>query len=468
MIKQKLILLGLLLFGLIIVLNIHIVTAANVSTTEIGANDKISDYSSAYSDNYIKSGNSTVINKALSTSNVTSKSIVASTGESNTNNRADISITSIASNYNPNYMKYVIIVLLVKNNGPNTAENVVASYRLNQTYFKWIKDDGNGSYNRLTGAWTVGNIENSTTRSLHIVVQIISSNINIKNYATYIGSTIDPNALNNRDSINLIVPPAADIIISQTSNKYNPKYLYHDIISIVVKNNGPNLAENVTVNYWLDPQILRYLSDDGNGSYNFHTGIWTIGKLNNGAQVILNIRTKIMVFNTVIKNIASYQSNTYDQTRSNNRAGIVLTIPGLTINSLATSLVIGKTSSYDKAVNIFNWVRDYVDYSFYYGTRYGTTGTLDVLKGNCVDLSHLIVALAREAGLSARYKYGNCYFFNGQEWISHVWANIYVKGPRGLTWYSADASNNINDFDTIRNWNTTNFKLIGIYSILPF
>ncbi|MEL7671390.1 transglutaminase family protein [Methanobacterium sp.] len=121
-----------------------------------------------------------------------------------------------------------------------------------------------------------------------------------------------------------------------------------------------------------------------------------------------------------------------------------------------------KLTTLEKATNIFNWVRDYVNYSFYYNTRRGAVGTLRDRKGNCVDLSHLIVALSRAAGIPARYVHANCKFSSG--WCGHVWAQLFVNGK----WICADASNNINDFGVIRNWNTKNDILKGIYSSLPF
>jgi transglutaminase-like putative cysteine protease len=240
-------------------------------------------------------------------------------------------------------------------------------------------------------------------------------------------------------------------------------------LTIVVKNNGPNTAQNVTANCWLNPKLFTYLVDDGKGYYNHHTGIWNIGTLKSGSSIILHIQTKMMMFRTtstyrVVKNQFTTTSTTYDSSQKNNKAVIVLAVPRITIKTLASSLAIGTKSKFDKAVNIFNWVRDYVDYSYYYGTRYGASGTLKKLKGNCVDLSHLIVALARASGLPVRYKYGTCFFFNSHVWISHVWTNIYVKGR----WYAADASNNINEFGVVKSWNTSNYKLNGIYTTLPF
>ncbi len=121
-----------------------------------------------------------------------------------------------------------------------------------------------------------------------------------------------------------------------------------------------------------------------------------------------------------------------------------------------------KLTTLEKATNIFNWVRDCVNYSFYYNTKRGAIGTLKSRMGNCVDLSHLMVALSRAVGIPARYVHAECKFSSG--WCGHVWAQLFVNGK----WINADASNNINDFGIIRNWNTKNDVLKGVYSSLPF
>jgi hypothetical protein len=132
------------------------------------------------------------------------------------------------------------------------------------------------------------------------------------------------------------------------------------------------------------------------------------------------------------------------------------------IKSLASSLTSSLSSTYDKATAIFNWVRDNLSYSFYYNTVRGAVGTLNDRTGNCVDHSHLLIALSRAAGIPARYVHGICNFSSGT--YGHVWAQLYVDGK----WYSADAISNSNSFGVIRNWDTSNYILKGTYLELPF
>ncbi len=134
-----------------------------------------------------------------------------------------------------------------------------------------------------------------------------------------------------------------------------------------------------------------------------------------------------------------------------------------TIKNLVNKLTNGLTSDLAKAKAIFNYVRDHISYSFYYDTKYGATGTLSAGKGNCVDQSHLLVAMFRTAGFAARYVHGTCKFSSGSTY-GHVWTQVLVDGQ----WYVADATSSKNSLGSVSNWNTKSFTLNGIYSSLSF
>ncbi|MCK9150694.1 transglutaminase-like domain-containing protein [Methanobacterium alcaliphilum] len=133
------------------------------------------------------------------------------------------------------------------------------------------------------------------------------------------------------------------------------------------------------------------------------------------------------------------------------------------ISSRAVSITSNKNNTYDKAVAIFNWVRDNIGYSFYYNTKYGALGTLNKKTGNCVDTSHILIGLLRTSGIPARYVHGTCKFSSGSTY-GHVWAEVYVNG----TWYKADASSSRNSFNVIKNWDTSTVIIKNRYASLPF
>jgi transglutaminase-like putative cysteine protease len=133
------------------------------------------------------------------------------------------------------------------------------------------------------------------------------------------------------------------------------------------------------------------------------------------------------------------------------------------IQSLSYNLTCNASTNLEKATNIFNWVRDNLDYSFYYCTKNGAVNTLNTKVGNCCDHTHLVVALARAAGIPARYMHGDCTFNSGNVY-GHVWGQLYVDGK----WYSADATSYSNTLGTIKNWNTGTAFVHNVYASLPW
>ena len=119
-------------------------------------------------------------------------------------------------------------------------------------------------------------------------------------------------------------------------------------------------------------------------------------------------------------------------------------------------------SDRDKAVALFNYVRDNIAYSFYYNTQKGAEGTLIAGSGNCCDQAQLLVAMARAVGLTVRFATGYCTFSSGS--YGHVWVQFYIDG----TWINADPVSNRNSFGVINNWNTNTYTSRGVYDILPY
>lgn len=131
------------------------------------------------------------------------------------------------------------------------------------------------------------------------------------------------------------------------------------------------------------------------------------------------------------------------------------------IKAKAAAITKGKTSDYDKAAAIFNWVRDNIDYSFYYNSKYGAAGTLSSKRGNCCDTASLVIAMCRASGIAARYVHtGDAKFASGT--YGHVWAQVYVNGK----WVAADATSYRNSLGVIKNWSGGYTK--NTYAALPF
>ncbi|MBZ9571033.1 transglutaminase domain-containing protein [Methanobrevibacter sp. TMH8] len=127
-----------------------------------------------------------------------------------------------------------------------------------------------------------------------------------------------------------------------------------------------------------------------------------------------------------------------------------------TIKNLAASLTKNCNSDLEKATAIFNYVKNNIDYTYYTNTKKGAVKTLSSKSGNCVDQSHLLIALLRSAGLASRYVHADCTFtVSGR--IGHVFVQVLI----GDTWIVADTTHSANSLGKITNWNTNTYTLKG-------
>lgn len=134
------------------------------------------------------------------------------------------------------------------------------------------------------------------------------------------------------------------------------------------------------------------------------------------------------------------------------------------IKNLAIKLTKNCKTNLQKALKLFDWVYDAIDYSYYYNTKYGSKKTLKYKKGNCCDQANLIIALARAAGIPARYVHGTAKFRISEHVLGHVWTQVYVDGY----WCCFDTCCTLNKFGHIDGWNYKTYKLHGTYQFLPF
>ena len=158
-----------------------------------------------------------------------------------------------------------------------------------------------------------------------------------------------------------------------------------------------------------------------------------------------------------IANLTEAQLNAYLKSSGNDALNSA-------IKTLASKLVSEKSTTWQKAQAIFNYVRDNISYSYYSDSKKGEKTTLSSKSANCCDQANLVVALCRAANIPARFSHGQgCRFSSGLV-TGHVWAQIYVDG----VWYSADATSSRNSLGNIKNWNVKSFYSLKQYAHLPF
>ena len=248
--------------------------------------------------------------------------------------------------------------------------------------------------------------------------------------------------------------PSGDTIYSQELYKSDYLKVAKNLADYIKKNKqAPNYCSSVVGNIIYSEavdafsRILTFYDENDKYMPNY-----CVIKYGSSSDSSASTSAGGMNVKNTIKNLAPYLKATTNCQVTNSA-----------IKNKAAALTSGLTTDREKAIAIFNYVRDSISYSFYYDTAYGATGTLSRGYGNCVDQAHLVIALSRAAGLAARYEHGTCRFSSGSTY-GHVWAQVLVDN----VWVVADPTSTRNSFGVVNNWYTGSYSHHAYYASLPF
>ena len=232
------------------------------------------------------------------------------------NTLADLEIVKKVSNSNPHKGDIITWTITVTNHGPDTAVNTYVVDKLPNGLI-YLSDNSNGRYDPDSGVWTIGNLSNGASAVLNIRT-LVNTNIEVVNVAVVTSETPDNNTANNRDD-EVIYPKAssADLGITKVSNVAKVKVGDKIVWTITVTNYGPDAASNVRVRDVLSDDVEYISSRASKGSFDSLTGLWTIGDMEMGEEVVLIIECRALTEGTVI-NIAEVESDNPDPNPDNN------------------------------------------------------------------------------------------------------------------------------------------------------
>lgn len=296
-----------------------------------------------------------------------------------------------------------------------------------QNVKKYIESNG-----ELPNTVKIGSVTYSTAEYVYLASQaIINLNSNNKNNINVkkVNDPANPKSASNLGNLYDYLSVAKSIV-----NTCNSKGTMPDSVSSKVGTIGYNGLVYATA------RVVAFYGD-----YSIMPNYVTIKTYETSSSSSLNSKN-------TITNLAAYLKSSTNCQVGNSK-----------IKSIVTSITSGLTTDKAKATAIYNYVRDYVAYSFYYNTKYGAVGTLNAKTGNCVDQAHLLVAMYRTAGLAARYVHGTCVFSSGNTY-GHVWTQVLI----GDTWIVGDPTSSRNSFGNVVNWNNYNYRLNGYYASIAF
>lgn len=243
------------------------------------------------------------------TNNIVNKSIEVASS-------ADLFVKKYVNNTAPDFGEIIKWSVVVSNNGPDIATNVQVNDLLDDGLIFVKSSSTKGSYDAKSGIWTIDSLAPETNETLNIYCKVNKIG-KILNFVSVNSTQYDWNESNNHDNESVNAVKIADLSVIKLINNSNPNY--NDLIkwTIIVSNNGPNMATGVIVNDLL-PKSVEYISSYlSKGFYNPVNGIWDVGNLNAGEKLQLNIVSKIVKTGD-ITNVVNVKGNEKDSNLTNN------------------------------------------------------------------------------------------------------------------------------------------------------
>ncbi|MRX69743.1 DUF11 domain-containing protein, partial [Flavobacterium resistens] len=215
---------------------------------------------------------------------------------------SDLSLTKTVNNAAPVVGSELTFEIIVTNNGPQDNNGVQVTDLLPSGYTFTGYRISTGTYDSVTGVWTVGSLVTGDSETLQLLATVNPSG-NYTNSAEVTASDLpDPDSTPNNGAnaeddyaevTTVPVPQSADLSILKTVNNATPLVGSQVIFSVQVSNAGPQATTGVTVTDLL-PTGYTYVSYSATaGSYDSTTGLWTIGALLNGASQTLQLTATV-------------------------------------------------------------------------------------------------------------------------------------------------------------------------------
>ncbi|WP_433830070.1 PKD domain-containing protein [Flavobacterium anhuiense] len=211
---------------------------------------------------------------------------------------ADLSLTKTVSNTTPLVGSLVTFQIITTNSGPQNASQVEVKDLLPSGYTYLNFNSTSGTYDPITGIWSLDILENSESETLQINASVNASG-DYTNIAEVVNSSLpDPDSTpNNGDpaeddygtATTTPIQRSSDLSITKTVNNAAPVVGTIVTFEIIITNNGPQDNTGIKVKDILPSGYTHNGFTVTTGTYDPTTGEWVIGSLLNGNSETLQI-----------------------------------------------------------------------------------------------------------------------------------------------------------------------------------
>ncbi|MFW5748298.1 MAG: isopeptide-forming domain-containing fimbrial protein, partial [Chloroflexota bacterium] len=261
----------------------------------------------------------------------------------------DLALVKAVSDPTPDEGQTIVYTLQLTHNGGTPATNITVLDQLDSLPVTYVSSaiTGSGaaasSYDSATGAWTIPALNAGQTIALQITVTVDAGTagtgaiINTASITAVDQTDSDP--ANDTDDAQIVVN-TSDVGVTKTVDNSTPSEGDTIVYSVTAVNNGPSVATGISISDNL-PAGLTYVSDNavslsdsaGNPTaYDSATGVWSIGQLNSGVSLTLQITVTVDsgTSGTAITNTATVDNvNEDDDNAANDSDDASVSVGGL-------------------------------------------------------------------------------------------------------------------------------------------
>ncbi|HET7063447.1 MAG TPA: DUF11 domain-containing protein [Rudaea sp.] len=238
--------------------------------------------------------------------------------------QADLAIAKTVSNATPNVGDIITFTLTMSNSGPDAATNVAVTDLLPAGLTFVSANPSQGSYDSLTGVWTIGTITTSVPQTLTVQARVVSAAAQTNTATITHADQFDPVTTNNSASATE-TPQQADLAVSKTVSNATPNVGDTITFTVTVTDNGPDSATNVTVSDVLPAGLTFVSATPSQGTYASATGVWTIGTITTAVPQTLTIQAQVVSSASQTNTATITHSDQFDPDTANNSASVTVT-----------------------------------------------------------------------------------------------------------------------------------------------
>jgi uncharacterized repeat protein (TIGR01451 family) len=238
--------------------------------------------------------------------------------------QADLALTKTVDNPLPNVGDTITYTITLSNNGPDSATGVNVTDPLPAGVSFVVDSASEGSYDPVSGIWTVGSVAVGVPQVLTITALVSNPDESVNTAFISHAEQFDPDPANNSASSS-VTPEEADLALTKTVDDPTPNVGDIVTFTVTLTNNGPNTGTDVTVADPLPPGLEFVSASASAGSYDSNAGSWTVGAVTVATPQTLQIQAMVISPDAQTNTATISHADQFDPNPANNTASTIVT-----------------------------------------------------------------------------------------------------------------------------------------------